>query len=210
MEEITITKIITWVISTISGVFVLYRAINADYREGIFTRRRNSIKFIRYVSERKESNSQSVESIREQELVFKHFFGKSVNANYMDYYIKFYNKMGVDFTCYSMKCIFSFLKFNYELKEFQIMYSEKKYKLASKFYWFGFILYTISIFSTYIYVFLLSDDLRTNVLNTLGIDIVTFILVVVAFFSFGTGLLFANDNIRKAAYFKRQFEELNR
>lgn len=210
MEEVTITKIITWAISTITAVFVLYRVITADYREGIFTKRRNSIKYIRYVLERKESDSQRVESIREQELVFKHFFGKSVNINYIEYYIKFYNKMGVDFTCYSMKCIFNFLKFNYELKEFQIVYSEKKYKLASIFYWFGFLLYIISIFFSYIYVFLLSDDLRTNVLNTLGIDIVTFILVVVAFFSFGTGLLFANDNIRKAAYFKKQFEELNR
>ncbi|WHT40393.1 hypothetical protein QNH98_07390 [Myroides sp. mNGS23_01] len=152
MEEITVTKIITWMIGTLSGVFVLYRAINNDYREGIFTRRRNSMKYIRYVLDRKESDSSCIESIRERELVFKHFFGKSINVNYLDDYIKFYNKMGVDFTCYSMKSIFIFLKYNYESKEFHIVYSEKKYKIATILFWIGFVLYAVSIFSAYLYV----------------------------------------------------------
>lgn len=210
MEEITITKIITWTISTLSGLFVLYRAINNDYREGIFTRRRNSIKYIRYVMDRKETDPSSIESIMERELVFKHFFGKSVNANFIDDYIKFYNKMGADFTCYSMKSIFMFLKYNYELKEFQIVFSERKYKVATKLFWVGFALYAVSIFTAYIYVLLLSSTSQNSILKFLGIDVVTFILLIVTLFCFGTGLLFANDNIRKASYFKKQYEELNK
>lgn len=207
MGEITLIQITTWTISTVTAALGLYRFVNSDYREGLFTRRKNSMKYIRYILESKDIDLNSIGEIREKELIFKHVFGVSINANYIGDYVLFYQMMGVDFTFHSMKSIFKYLRYNYEKREMQIIYTEKDYKFSTIFYWIGFLCFFISALCPFVYN-IISKELQMIILGKIGLDQVTFYLSVITMFGIGTWLLLSNDNIRKASYFKKQYEEL--